>query len=205
MAKILKIAPAEVEPPSAGGGEKSVVAFLIGPASKETRRFLQDICFSVSYKDYCTRLKYQVFERCRGLAFSDEFEDVTDEARQMALDTYRTLTEFRDLPEYAEMRETLRKAAEAYSYEGEGRDWVDKHMPIARRELIRALRDGTTDSQKLMVEMLERDVPKVSRNNDKLKTFHMTEEQAELMVKAIQQAGLAVPKELMEGSKPEKK
>lgn len=152
-------------PPS---NDQSWLGQIVGPAARETLRFLQDLAHKVPYRDYMT-LKAQVFERVRALAISDEFEDVSDEYKYEILRTTRPLEYYRSLPEYDAIRTRLRElAANIYSeHDADGKDWLEQNKGMALREMVRLLRDGADTSpgaSKLMQEMVERVLPaKASR------------------------------------------
>lgn len=176
------------DPPS---NDKSWLGQIVGPAARETLRFLQDLAHKVPYRDYMT-LKAQVFERVRALAISDEFEDVTDEYRLDILKTSRPLSYYRNLPEYTAIRDRLRElASNIYSeHDADGKDWLEQNKGMALREMVRLLRDGADTSpgaSKLMQEMVERVLPaKASRTAAEGASIRPTPEFLELLTTALE-------------------
>jgi len=174
-------------PPEPGG---AYLRQIVGPAARETLRFLQDLAYKLPYQDYMG-LKVQVFERCRGLAISDEFEDIQDSLREQQLATERGLDYYRALPEYTQMRERLREhAATIYNeHSSDGKDWLEQNKGMALREMIRLLRDGADTSpgaSKLMQEMVERVLPaKQSRTANEGAVIRATPEFLELLQNAL--------------------
>lgn len=197
--RLIKLPPRYKEPENPPDSTKPWTFAIIGPGARETLKYLQDLSYKIKYKDYLT-LKAQEFERCRLLAVSDEFEDVSDELREEMLRTHRGLQWYRDRPEYARMRDTLRDLApNLYEDHGkDGKDWLEENKDMAFRELIRSIRDGADSSPgaaKLMQEIMERVLPaKASRTMAEGAVIRPTPEFEELLRNALDVSGRAAEK-----------
>lgn len=172
-------------------GDSTWLKNILGPAQRETLRFLQDLAHRIEYKDYLT-LSVQAFSRCRALALSDEFEEIEDESLMELLRTRKGLEHYRALPEYTAMRQQMREMATAlYSeHDKDGKDWLESNKAMALREMVRLLRDGADTSpgaSKLMSEMVERVLPaKASRTGNEGAVIRPTPEFLELLQNALE-------------------
>lgn len=177
------------EPPRQVFDERSHIADVCAPATQETLRFLQDVCFQVPYRDFLT-LKFKTFERIRALAMSDEFEEVTDEAKSAILGLMVPIEDLRSYPEYEAIRLRLRTAAAEWGSDGEGRKWLEETATkVARTAIIRGLREGVggenREATKVALEVMERDIPKLSRNQGDKKVVHVPDDLRELLEQAL--------------------
>lgn len=188
--RLIRIPPKYQQKEAPPDNSGSWVHRVVGPAARETLRFLQDLSYKIPYQDFLN-LKVQVFERCRALAISDEFEDLTDDDRLEMLRTNRSLEYYRELPEYAVMRERLRAFAQTiYSdHDKDGKDWLEENKAIAQREMIRLIRDGADTSpgaSKIVQEIAERVLPaKASRTMAEGAVIRATPEFEDLLKNAL--------------------
>lgn len=168
---------------------KSWLPSVMKSSTEETGRFLSDLCHTVEYSDYPT-LKVQDFIKLRALAMSDEFENISDDARRALLKTSQKLEVFRSYPEYTRMRQNLREAllAANESAEVDPRVWLEKFArKSARRQILRLIAAGpeNRESTKLLAEILDRELPKMSRNAGEVKPMVFTPEAAKLLEEAL--------------------
>lgn len=175
--------------PAPPDDDVSFALSIVGPASSETAKFLQDLAFTVRYQDF-PDLKVQEFLKLRALACSDEFESVPDDVRQQAIRTARPLYEWRAYPEYAVMKQRLREAfLSADEPEESPQAWVKRMEAANRRNIERALRSGINDNNreaaKLAAEAWDRVHPKASRNQTDIPVVHASDELQQMLGAAL--------------------
>lgn len=166
----------------------SVAMLIVQESSADTYEFLREVALAVPYSLFMDRLSVQTFSRLQALALSDEFEEVEEEAKEVILGG-RSPAEYREIPEYVEIRAKLRAAATSLSQPENAKEWLERQGgKQARRVLSRVLRASVADPReaaRAAAEVLDREIPKTSRNADAPKTVHFDEEAQGLLEDAL--------------------
>lgn len=169
--------------------QKSAVSAAMRQQAIENRAYLKDIAFQIPYAKFRDRAKMQVFESALYLVMSDRFEEVPEANRATACRCLESeLGKIRESPLYAELQvEVERIAGEVYAgYDSAAPDWVKTAGKAARQRLTREAKYGKKQQAiSAASEVLEREMPKISRNQGAATVVFFGEKDAALMEKAM--------------------
>lgn len=168
---------------------KSAVSAAMRQQAIENRSYLKDIAQQIPYAKYRDRAKLQVFESALYLVMSDRFEEVDEGARALSCRCLEPeLQAIRDSDLYAELKvEVERVAGEVYAgYDSAAPDWAKAAGKDARKRLTREAKYGKKQQAiSAASEVLEREMPKISRNQGSATVVFFGEKDAALMEKAM--------------------
>jgi hypothetical protein len=168
---------------------KTLANVVMEEASAETYEFLREVALEVPFSGFMETLSVQQFERLKILAVSDEFESVEEDAIAALVRPY-LVADLRALPEYAQIRDRLRAAARQLATPEGAQQWLERvGGPRSRRALSRVLRATTKDpreSARAAAEVLDREIPAISRNADGPRLVRFDEKAAELLDQALE-------------------
>lgn len=157
---------------------------LAKQAAEEAWDFIREAAAQVPFQQFLGRLSLGAFTKYLSLAISDEFEDVTEEARQLLLGQL-SLTEARESAEYREIRRLLLERCAELSEPESKEAWMARAEPRARRAIVRAFREADPrDAGRAAEQVLDRSMPK-GKLAEEPKPISLDEESADLIERAL--------------------
>lgn len=166
---------------------KSAVRRAMRQNATENRDFLMDIASRIPFSKYRDIAKMQTFEATLYLVLSDLFEEVPEADRETVCSGF-SLESLRLSELYATLKFEVERVAKALEEESDlaGSDWVKRVGKEARKTLVRSARYGKGNRKnEAAKEILERELPKISRNQGSATVVFFGEKDAALIEKAM--------------------
>jgi len=167
---------------------KSAVRQAMRQQAIENRAYLQEIAAQIPYPKYRHEAKMQEFESALYLVLSDRFEDVPDPERAEVC-RGKDIDQIRSSQIYRKLTKEVERVAKDLdaTHLMAASEWVKKEGPAVRRRIAREAKFGEKSKSALKAaeSLLDREMPKVSRNQGGAAVVLISDEHAALISKAL--------------------